>query len=231
MKQILNPPYIAKGWIAKAFEKFSKTRINKIDGKVIRDYGIASPGNESKVVTALKFFGIIDEEGNTIPETYKIFQFSEEKKKEELKKIIHDSYNDLFEKLNIEKINNDDLRDFFIANYDYSKVRAKGAATLFIFLCEMVGISLSEGLMPKNRNINPEKKTIRKKDVEKKPLEKIEAGYAKLSFITKEYHSLNFPINSIDDWEDAKEFIEKRLQKKFNDQGPNVSKENGDSSL
>ncbi|MDD5012615.1 MAG: DUF5343 domain-containing protein [Candidatus Nanoarchaeia archaeon] len=149
-----NPPYlVAKPWILKAFEKFGKTRLDKIKRETIRNFNITSPGNESKLINAIKFLGIINDDGEINQEKYKIFSYSEEKKKEELKKIIEESYKNLFNDVDIQKMNFDDLKDYFTHKYNFSGVQAERASLIFIFLCDLSGINLPTELQEKNKEV------------------------------------------------------------------------------
>lgn len=230
--QIKNPPYlVSKGWFLKAFEKFGKIKLDKITRETIKSFNLTSPGNESKMINALKFLKIINEEGNVDQEKYKIFSYSDEKRKEELKKIMEEVYKDIFNELNIEKSNYDDLKDYFIHKYNYNKFQAEKASLTFIFLADLSKIILPKELLEKNKEVKEKKPKKILEKIEKKKKTIIFPHRKKKFLITLEGENgrFSYDIENLDNWNNVKKIIDTIIS--LNNQGPSVSKENGDPSL
>jgi len=242
MKKI-NPPYAPVGWLSKAFDTFNSVKLNKVDKKTIRTYDLTSPGNESKMLAALRFLGIIDEKNNTNMQRYNALSFSGDRKKEELSKIVRTSYSRLFETIpDLEKAEFDILKNFFISEYEYSGVLAEASVKAFAFFCKEAGMPLSEDILKKTdikrrkrKSKEKVKKKIKKDTFPKKYFE--QEGFphnAVISFNPKDSLGINFPIDSIAEWEDAKDFIDIKIRRMFNNQGPHVqtgAPEKEDTSL
>lgn len=234
MKRI-KPPYAHVIWLAKALDIFGKVKLRKIDKEDIRNYGITSPGNESKIISTLKFLGIINEKNEVNLPRYNAFSYSGDKRKEEISKIVRESYKEIFDDIpNIEEVDYDTLRNYFISKFGFSGILADSSVKAFIFLCEQAGINLSDEL--KKKKIPSEKKSrvLKKEHSSYKKQRKMEehlgiSEYDRVILLTKGSIRTEFPINSLEDWEDAKESLNKKINRMFNDQGPSAPEENSES--
>ncbi len=230
-------PYAPVGNLSKAFNVLGKIKLNNIDKKTIRTYDIISQGNESKMIAALKFLGILDENNKVNIEKYNAFSYSGEKRKEELSKIIKEAYKELFETIpDLEMANFDIIKNFFISEYEYSGILAEASAKAFVFFCKEADISLPLEIT----NISEVKQRKRKKGENiKKPSQlrkkgeenKLESSdYDKIIFLTKESIKTEFPITCQEDWEDVKILLERKIERIFDNQGLHVPDKEAGSS-
>ncbi len=241
MKKAPKPPYAQVSWLERTFNLFSKIKLRKVGREDIRTYNITSPGNESKVISALKFLGIIGDNGEVNNEKYSAFSYSGEKREEEISKIVKESYQDVFADIpNLEEVNYDTLKNYFISEYTFSGILADAAVKAFIFLCKEAGIKLSESILKKIAK-GKKAKSIEEKNNErgksnqesKKIKELIEnSSYDKIIFLTKESTKTEFPITCQEDWEDVKILLGRKIERIFDNQGPRVQeKTEGASSF
>ena len=232
------PPYPQITWIANLMKTFGKMKLSKIESKTIHNYNITSPGNESKILSLLKFLEVTNEENDVNPENYAaVFSYSGEKKKEEFTKLIKKAYKELFDTIpSLKEANLDILRNFFISNYNYSGGLAEAATKVFIFLAKEAGISLSDDLTNKIELRKRKQKQEFKGKINRDSISNIsfqkekkqnksnyDDGKIFLAFKMKNSAEMDFNINNLEDWEDARDFIEKKLNKIFNNQGLNAS--------
>lgn len=236
MGEKINPPYPQIGWLKNALDIFGKVRLQKIDSEVIESQNITSKGNGSKIVTFLKFLRVINEEGEIDREKYLAFSYSGDKRKEEISKIVKEAYREVFEAIpDLQGINFEILINFFISEYHSSRRVAESTAKVFLFLCKESGIQVSPEL--------EEMSEIKKRD--SNPINKIKTSEKKIKLLKRE-ENLNgdgdiilslkmdnstnhFTINSLDDWEDVKDLISKRIKRKYNNQELPVQKEDTSS--
>lgn len=145
-----NAPYVAAKALNSFFEriKFVSTP-EKIDSGLLLDYGIPK-GNVFALISAIKFLGLVDEEGIPTP-AFKSLQVTGEEFITALKKIIYDAYSDLFSKLDISKDSRDHIRNYFARNY--SNAKAGDSANIFLSLCRMAQIPISEELQPRHGTV------------------------------------------------------------------------------
>lgn len=172
-------PYIAKSWMNNFFQLIGKVRLTEVTGKVIQQYSLTSPGNEYKLKAALKFLKIIDDDEQVNSELMKNLRMQGDIFNDTVAKILKDSYPEIFETWDLEKATSLDLKNYFIGKYDYSLHQATGAIRLFVFLCDVGKISLSEelsvinkqmvqdGIPKKRKTASRDDKSIPKKDRKK----------------------------------------------------------------
>ncbi len=117
------------------------TPATKVDGDFLRANKIA-PGNEYKVVGALRFLGVIDDDGRPTEKSWALktvgstFTLA-------LQDIIHSAYRSLFRYLDINKASKDDIYNYFITEARLGAEMAAKAARFFITLCRMAQIELN----------------------------------------------------------------------------------------
>ncbi len=162
-ENIAKPPYISPIWVARFLEKARKVKVTTLDSEFIKTYEIAPPGNEGKVVTALKFFGVVHSDGSVDQDILTGLRLEGDAHKAKLKEVIEKAYSKLFSELDVAKCDSATLRNYFIGQKMTQSI-AKGAATLFVFLCNEAGIGLSEDL--KKRETKEPKKSGESKKME-----------------------------------------------------------------
>jgi len=150
----LKPPIASPSWILEILDIIRRVKVERIDKNFLESYNIAK-GNESKVISALVFLGIINDKTNEATEKLSELRVIGEEYKKNLEKIIKEAYRDVFSEINLENAVYQDLVNFFIRRYDYSKITAERATKLFLALCEEAGIPLPANL---KKEKSPEEK-------------------------------------------------------------------------
>ncbi len=135
------PPYLSVPKIDLLLEKISKMSIRRFDNQTVSTLGF-SGSDISLAITALKFLGIVNNDGDTNQSVIASFQISsKEKRDSEIQKIIMESYSDLYQILpNAHLASKDDITDSMKITYELSPRVARGAAPAYIFLCQYAGI-------------------------------------------------------------------------------------------
>ncbi|MCL0060967.1 DUF5343 domain-containing protein [Dehalococcoidia bacterium] len=112
----------------------------KVDGNLLRRNQIA-PGNEYKVVGALKFLGIIDDEGRPT-EKSRLLKTKGPSFTSALRNIIRSAYKNLFQRLNGGAYTAEDIYNYFITDEDLTPEMATKTTRFFIQLCQLAEIDL-----------------------------------------------------------------------------------------
>ena len=144
-------PYLAKGWLENFFQLIKRVRLTNLNGGVVKQYNLTAPGNESKLVSALRFLKVLDEEGKVDEEKIRSLRMEGDQFKTTLQQILREAYSDVFQNLDVEKATASDLRNFFIGSYDFSGMQATAAAVIFSYLCEKAGILVSADIVAFNK--------------------------------------------------------------------------------
>jgi hypothetical protein len=120
----------------------------KVDGNLLRLHKIA-PGNEYKVVGALKFLGIIDDDGRPTEKSC-LLKTKGPTFTAALRNIISSAYKNLFQLLNGGGYTAEDIHNYFITEEDLTPEMATKTTRFFIQLCQLAEIDL--GLAAPERN-------------------------------------------------------------------------------
>jgi len=116
------------------------TTPKKVDKKLLDDYGIPEP-NKSALLSALKFLGLIEDNGIPTP-LFRKLQSSGDEFRSNLEEAVRKSYADLFVRFDVLKGDRERICNYFATNY--SPATAKKATILFIDLCKEVGVLAGE---------------------------------------------------------------------------------------
>ncbi len=149
--QIAKAPYASKGWLENFFQLIRRVRLTEVTRKLVNQYSLTAPGNESKLVAALRFIQLIDEKGKIDEEEMKGLRMEGDPFKASMTNLMQRAYSEVFQTLDIQKATIADLQNFFVGRYNYSKRQAEGAAILFAYLCEKASISLSPEISDLNK--------------------------------------------------------------------------------
>lgn len=136
-KEVL-PPYGPTQGMMEALELLRRTTPARVDGDFLRANGIA-PGNEYKVIGALRFLGLIDEEGRPTPQS-RLLKTKGETFSKFLKELVYNAYSGLFKWLKGRKITPEEVYNYFVTEEALGAEMANKAARFFLKLCEMAGI-------------------------------------------------------------------------------------------
>ena len=104
--------------------------------------GQIAPSNEGKLLAQLKFLGVIDEQGKPSRLLPLLNMVGEEQKKA-FREIADSAYKDLQGEVKIDKAVPDDLVNFFIRKYAFTRDKAINAAKFYLYLAEKGAIPVS----------------------------------------------------------------------------------------
>jgi len=145
------PSYAGINPAKEALAIFQRINAKHIDRDFIVGNGLATAPNSHRIINLYKWLGIIDEEGN-VPENISAkLRLLGEERDEFIKKLILESYGDLFQTINIERAKFQEVVNFFITKYNFSSSSAILATNLFSGLCEEYKIEISDELKGKPR--------------------------------------------------------------------------------
>lgn len=166
----MKAPYVSKGYMGRFLKLVKRVRLTEINASILRQNEVASPGNEHKMMAALRFLCIITPDGEIVKENLNKLRLEGDSYKQALQEIIKSAYKDLFNTIEITKATIADLKNYFVTKYEHSLQQARMATFLFLFLCEEAEIPLSEELSSLNK-IKPRLviKKIKKIDSIKEP--------------------------------------------------------------
>lgn len=157
------PPYGPTTGTIQALQMMRKaTPATKVDGDFLRANKIA-PGNEYKVVGALRFLGVIDDDGR-LTEKSRALKTVGSAFTLALQDIIHSAYRALFRYLDINKASKDDIYNYFITEARLGAEMAAKAARFFITLCRMAQIELNTETIATPRSANRKGTPNRRRD-------------------------------------------------------------------
>lgn len=90
-------PYISgAGNISQMVAYLRKNFPATVTSETVKKYGLA-PNNESYLINALQFMGVIDQEGKRTDQGHDVFVLSDDKFPAAFEKLVRDSYKELFE--------------------------------------------------------------------------------------------------------------------------------------
>jgi hypothetical protein len=212
----LSPPIGAVMSYDQLLNVLESRSIPRVDKEFLESYQIAS-GNESKIISGLKFLGLIDTDGNA-KEAMNSLCDVPTKRKENLEKIVRKAYTLLFDfvKIDLKKADSDTLLSAFKNDYHMSSMNtATRAAKVFTYLADKSGIPISEsirsGLLA---NVDNEKKPSKGENKSARKPKKIpEKKYDKNNELPTETIARlelkgtgHVDIKNIDDYEIAKAY-------------------------
>ena len=171
-------PYIPKGWLHNFLELIKRVKLQKINSQAVNQYELTAEGNESKLVAALRFLQIIDEDYQIYENKINPLKMDGENYTKALNMIIYEAYGELFKIIDLEHAKTTDLKNYFIGTYNYSQLQATGATIFFSYLCDLAKITVSEDIAKLNKKI-----TLGK---ERKPLKKNTQNFKKNQNILQE---------------------------------------------
>ncbi len=139
-----NPPARATSrfWFERFLAVIQRQNPSAIDATFLSQI---APSNEGKLLSQLKFLHVIDEQGKPTLLLATLNMVGEEQKKG-FQQIARRSYQDLFSEVKIDKAVPDDLVNFFIRKYAYTRDKALNASKFFLYLTEKGAIPVSPEL-------------------------------------------------------------------------------------
>ena len=104
-----------------------------------------APSNEGKLLAQLKFLRVIDDQGKPTKVLPMLNMVGEEQKRA-FREIANDAYQELLSEVKIDKAVPDDLVNFFIRKYSFTRDKGVNAAKFFLYLAEKGGVQVSSDL-------------------------------------------------------------------------------------
>lgn len=153
-----NPPArnTSRFWFERFLAVIQRQNPTVIDSSFLSQ---VAPNNEGKLLAQLKFLHVIDEEGKPT-ELLSMLNLVGAEHKKGFQKMIRESYGELMSEIVVEKAVPDDLVNFFIRRYAFTRDKAINAAKFFLYLAEKgtltVSSELSSLLTEKSANAAPQ---------------------------------------------------------------------------
>ena len=139
------PPYGSVKWYDDFFKLLERITIDKVDASFLKANKIAS-GNEYKLITGLKFLGLIDKDGKAKERMSGLRVVGEEFTKN-LEKMVREAYSVLLKRItSLEKAEPQDVINCLITDYKMARSTATMGAKIFAFLAQKAEIPISESL-------------------------------------------------------------------------------------
>lgn len=104
-----------------------------------------APNNEGKLLAQLKYLHVIDEYGKPTQLLSMLNMVGSEQKKG-FQQMIHDSYGELMSEIMVEKAVPDDVVNYFIRRFAFTRDKAVNAAKFFLYLAEKGSLNVSTEL-------------------------------------------------------------------------------------
>ena len=139
-----NPPArnTSRFWFERFLAVIQRQNPSIIDASFVSQI---APSNEGKLLAQLKFLHVVDEQGKPTQLLPLLNMVGEEQKKA-FQEIAQGSYKDLFQELNLDRAVPDDLVNFFIRKYGFTRDKAVNASKFFLYLADKGSIHISEEL-------------------------------------------------------------------------------------
>jgi hypothetical protein len=135
-------PYVPFAWLEKFLDLNQRQKIDKIDAEFV-GLNIMASGHESKIISALRFLGLVDENGNATSRLTSLRVVGDDFEKN-LNAVVMDAYHDLISTVVLNAAKPENVINFFVQRYDYSQASARNALRFFVCLASRADIALSE---------------------------------------------------------------------------------------
>lgn len=134
------PPYGPTRGMIEGLQLIQRLSPTKIDENFLRANRVA-PGNEYKVVGALKFLGLIDEAGRPTQKS-QLLKTRGATYTLALQEVLRTAYRDLFAYLSPEQATREQLYNYFVTRTGIGREMAIKATRFFVALCRLAEIPL-----------------------------------------------------------------------------------------
>ena len=145
-----SPPYVAVSRLQEALKLLARRSISQVTPQefTVRNF---SKSDAFQTVTALKFLGLINNDGTRTDNITKLQLVGEERTKG-LQEIVKSAYSKLFATVpDANKLSRQELYNEFLAVYHISPRLATTVVPAFVWLCSEAGFEISTGVEIKNR--------------------------------------------------------------------------------
>jgi hypothetical protein len=139
-----NPPArnTSRFWFERFLAVIQRQNPSVIDSSFLSQI---APSNEGKLLAQLKFLHVIDEQGKATPLLPLVNMVGDEQRKG-FQQIVSESYKELFAELKLDKALPDDLINYFIRKYSFTRDKAINASKFFLYLADKGSVSVSQEL-------------------------------------------------------------------------------------
>jgi hypothetical protein len=146
----LIPPYGPTRGTLQSLQLLRRTTPPRIDSDFLRVSKIA-PGNEYKVVGALRFLGLIDDEGRPT-DSSRLLKTKGPTYILALQDIVRNAYSGVFHKLKLKEITRDGIYNYFVTEGGLGAEMATKATRFLIRLCRLAEIEITpDAAQPSSR--------------------------------------------------------------------------------
>lgn len=153
-----NAPYVSASALSQFFDHIRYVSTpKKVDSGLLLDYGI-SKGNVFALVSALKFLGLVGEDGKPTP-AFSSLQVMGEEFVNNLRQVVTDAYAGLFARLDVSRDSREHIRNYFSRNFSPSQ--SDKATVLFLDLCKEAEIPVAASSEAPKREITAKTVTLR----------------------------------------------------------------------
>jgi hypothetical protein len=139
--RVLIPPYGPSRGTLQALQLLRRTTPTRIDSDFLRVNKIA-PGNEYKVVGALRFLDLIDEDGRPT-ESSRLLKTKGATYTLALQDIVRNAYSGVFHKMKPKEITRDGIYNYFVTEGGLGAEMATKATRFLIKLCRLAEIEIA----------------------------------------------------------------------------------------
>jgi hypothetical protein len=139
-----NPPArnTSRFWFERFLSVIQRQNPTVIDSSFLSQI---APNNEGKLLAQLKFLRLIDDQGKPTALLPSLNMVGAEQKKG-FQQIIRESYGDLLSEIVVERAVPDDVVNFFIRKYAFTRDKAINAGKFFLYLSEKGSLAVSKEL-------------------------------------------------------------------------------------
>ncbi|MFC1906056.1 DUF5343 domain-containing protein [Chloroflexota bacterium] len=139
------PPYGPTEGMLQGIELMHRLSPTKVDAKLLKTNGVA-PGNEYKVVGALKYLNIIDEDGKPTTKS-RLLKTRGPSYLLALQDIVKTAYKDVFSEVDMRTASKNQIHNYFVTDLGLGIEMAVKASRFFISLCQQADLSINPDLI------------------------------------------------------------------------------------
>lgn len=140
------PPYGPTRGTIQALQMLRRTTPTRIDSDLLRVNKVA-PGNEYKVVGALRFLGLIDDEGRPT-DTSRLLKTKGATYTLALQDIVRNAYSGVFRALRHDELTRDGIYNYFVTDGGLGSEMATKATRFLLKLCRLAEIDIAPDQRP-----------------------------------------------------------------------------------
>ncbi|MFC1979062.1 DUF5343 domain-containing protein [Chloroflexota bacterium] len=150
------PPYGPTEGMLQGIELMHRLSPAKVDAKLLKNNGVA-PNNEYKVVGALKYLNIIDEDGKPTAKS-RLLKTRGPSYVLALQDIVKTAYKDIFDQLDMRNTTKDQIHNYFVTDLGMGIEMAAKASRFFISLCQQADLAINPELTTSRETVAPDKR-------------------------------------------------------------------------